>query len=959
MKKFLLLLCTLLASVGVGNLWATEYTVTYSPSTGSYTATNAAGTWASAWKSTATDPFVTLTTSANNIQVSSGNIYSGGSGCTYTLTASEGYLITGYTISGTAQTAAQTLTPARGGSATEFSTSGTTTLTVSGITTSKTSFTHSTPNNGIAISSFTISLMSIPSVTSTSGLSNNKCYNIINNRGWWAVGNGATDINSTAELNLATSLSDTKQQFAFIYYDDATDDSNDGYYLYSVSEGKFAYKNGSKLSLTPFANGGAAPSKVTFTASTNDTYKATAPVVVTVAGDMFGVSTGKSPDVFAYNYANDGGNASTIYETGSFDATAALAAIQDYFHPTHTITYIVKDSEDNTLFNSGAIDAPLGTYTLPSEYQRNYFYTYSAAETTITGESAANTDMVVIATPKSTAFQYTANTTSPIYYNLNIRSKYLAYNDDASGDVELLTSSTPFNPDAAWAFIGNPYDGFKVINQTNGTTNYLTYTSVVTGSNYNNNNISFVADGDFTNQLWYVEANTGGFCLRMKENTNIYFHHDSGKNYLRTCSVNEWGSVHNDAGSTLTFASDEDVLANLYQDLQYVFFGEGIGLHTWGGSGTADDARANINSAGLALDAHATASYKTLYDALLNIKENISLNIPTEGYYRLKNKATGKYLNATALSGYTNTNKYVFANGNNTSAATVIRLYDKNSDGKLYMYNQGYGFGWVDAGKVAGSAGLGYLTTNPDKYVNWLPGLASGQIGFAICYGNGTGSYASYLMTGIYTADTEDDTVIAGTNYATNAAQWVVEPATSFDYSISEAGYATLCVPFAVEIPDGVTAYTVVVNKSDNSLTLTALEDIIPADTAVVLEGAKGSYTFEITTGGTCEEGNDLVGTYFEINAPNESYILQEQASGVGFYQVNTAVATPKVPANRAFLDVPASGVKAYFFNKTDVIKDVFKGVAAGEIYDLSGAKVAKMQRGKAYIVNGTTVTVK
>ena len=92
--------------------WATEYTVTYSTSTGSYTATNGAGTWASKWVSTATDPQVTLSVGANNITVSTGYIYSGASGCTYTLTAQAGYLITGYTITGTAQSGAQTLTPA-------------------------------------------------------------------------------------------------------------------------------------------------------------------------------------------------------------------------------------------------------------------------------------------------------------------------------------------------------------------------------------------------------------------------------------------------------------------------------------------------------------------------------------------------------------------------------------------------------------------------------------------------------------------------------------------------------------------------------------------------------------------------------------------------------------------------------------------------------------------------------
>ena len=158
-QKLTLVLFALLCTISV---WATEYTVTYSKSTGSYTATNANGTWASKWVSTATDPQVTLSVGANNIAVSTGYIYSGASGCTYTLTAQAGYLITGYTITGTAQTGAQTLTPAAGGSAVSFATSGTTTLTVSGLSTASTSFQQSTPNSGIAISSFTITLTEDP-----------------------------------------------------------------------------------------------------------------------------------------------------------------------------------------------------------------------------------------------------------------------------------------------------------------------------------------------------------------------------------------------------------------------------------------------------------------------------------------------------------------------------------------------------------------------------------------------------------------------------------------------------------------------------------------------------------------------------------------------------------------------------------------------------------------------------
>ncbi len=796
-------------------------------------------------------------------------------------------------------------------------------------------------------------------------LNSAKCYNIRNNRGTWAVGSGATDVNSTYELGLAFMASDVKQQFAFIYYDETDDETDNGkYYLYSVGEGKFAYVNGTKLSLTENFTAEVAASPVTFGTSTASSAN-NEPIIVTVGGQMFGVSTGKTPDVFLYNVANDGGNSALITEAGSFNAAAATALVEFYF--THTLTYVVKDESANTLFTSDPINIYKGTYnTLPTEYHRDYFFTYATEGVTIDDESAANTNLEFVATPKDGVLQYTANTDSPVYYNLNIRSQYLAYNDEATGDVELLESSTPFNPDAAWAFIGDPYTGFKIINQTNGEDKYLTYTSVVTGGNGGNNNIQFVADASFTNQYWYVEANSGGICLRMKENMNIYFHHDNTYKFLRTCSKTEWGSVHNDEGSTIVFASDEDVLVALYNELNKVIFDSRIGYYTWNGSGTAEEARANISSAGTALASHATSYYKVLYDALLEIRDNISLNTPAAGFYRLKNVATGKYLKATAMSsGFNDTNRYVYANGNATEASTVIGILKKDNTENLYMYNQGKGFGWVDASKNSGS-GVVYMTSAPDKYIHWFPGTVSGQIAFAICLGNGIGSWASYLKTGIYTVDTTDEdlTLIGGTDETANAAQWVVEEATSVTVALHDGNdgynYATLCVPFNYTVSDATTtAYTL--EESGDWLIPTAVDEgEVTAGTPVLLKGTSASATLTIGTGyaATPVTGTALTGTYLATTIDGENdFVLGIKNGIVGFYHWDSN----NLAANRAYVDTPA-GVKGFIINWGDEtgIQEIgqLDNLQSDNWYDLSGRRVAKPSRG-LYIVNGKKVLVK
>lgn len=165
--------------------------------------------------------------------------------------------------------------------------------------------------------------------TSLGELSNDKCYNICNYQAWWAVGSSATVVNSTYTndngLNIAVSTTDTKQQFAFIKYIDK-------YYLYSVGEGKFAYKNGTKLSLADgFNNNVTSNGAVTFVTSTSSSYKSSAPVVVTVATKNFGVSKNYTPTVYGYDDASDNGNASAVCEAGSFTPTTALAQIESSF----------------------------------------------------------------------------------------------------------------------------------------------------------------------------------------------------------------------------------------------------------------------------------------------------------------------------------------------------------------------------------------------------------------------------------------------------------------------------------------------------------------------------------------------------------------------------------------------------------------------------------------------------
>jgi hypothetical protein len=105
-----------------------------------------------------------------------------------------------------------------------------------------------------------------------------------------------------------------------------------------------------------------------------------------------------------------------------------------------------------------------------------------------------------------------------------------------------------------------------------------------------------------------------------------------------------------------------------------------------------------------------------------------------------------------------------------------------------------------------------------------------------------------------------------------------------------------------------------------------------------------------------------LTGVYTNTDAPNGSYVLQNNDNRVAFYLVDTSKATPEVGANRCYLTVPAGARPAFFFDNDETTGiNALNALTTGKatIYDVNGRQVPSLQKGMNIVkANGKSYKV-
>ena len=171
--------------------------------------------------------------------------------------------------------------------------------------------------------------------------------------------------------------------------------------------------------------------------------------------------------------------------------------------------------------------------------------------------------------------------------------------------------------------------------------------------------------------------------------------------------------------------------------------------------------------------------------------------------------------------------------------------------------------------------------------------------------------------------------------------------------SITSAGYATYCSPYALDFSgvEGLTAY--IAQKNGKTIEFTPVNQV-PANTGVLLKGNEGSYNIPAIASAAAVE-NVLVGVTEETEIAANNFVLMNGDSGVGFYKTtkaftvgaNTAYLPASVAEGRTFIgfddDAQTTGIQAVNSEKITM---------NGGIYNLNGQRVEKATKG-LYIVNG------
>lgn len=656
-----------------------------------------------------------------------------------------------------------------------------------------------------------------------------------------------------------------------------------------------------------------------------------------------------------------------------------------------TYKYIFNGETKKTEVVSAAIgeEYPEGSTVLP------FGVTATKPAGTVLGDETEINIEVTVNLP----FEY-YNSYSEVtqWYYVNVRDDGPTYMYYDSSIEYIKATATEVPSDAkdaySWAFIGNPFDGFKIVNLLAGSTMVLSSPVAPTANQDASQIVRMVTEeGAAGNIVWdfvtptHENAAANGFYIQ-HPTAPAYALNRQGYNGANT--VCYWNG--RDTGSTFQVVarpSVQDEFEALIETAETelakisALVGEGYGYYTQ----SIADALSNAIEVARAVTVADESDVETLRAAINADRRG---NIPAAGALIAFQSAStqtycaNKYVKTVPVvtnysgAGYSADRDHTqlvfdtFEPATTPSAVFQVIAGDNEGEFKLKnMHTQEYVVSFVK--------GAQHMGTEANAVAITLKPISEGQIA-VFGANNGMPMHAQEAHNVIVTWNAETN----------NASVWKILDVEEFahELTVSEVGYATLQLGFDAIIPAGAECYKVVSSESD-WVNLEKVESVLPAGEAVIVKATQGTYNFKYTTGGTKSDDNKLVGTLYDKYITDvAAYVLSapdtdgDGVAEVGLYKakftsfVDTSGTGQTVGDANTFLNnankvyLPASalanadGIASYSFNfdwaGTTGIEGVeAEGAQNSEIYDITGRKVKAITAPGIYIVNGAKVVIK
>lgn len=341
----------------------------------------------------------------------------------------------------------------------------------------------------------------------------------------------------------------------------------------------------------------------------------------------------------------------------------------------------------------------------------------------------------------------------------------------------------------------------------------------------------------------------------------------------------------------------------------------------------------------------------TIYSHELTGLENGLYRVSMQAFQRTASNATTIPL---YLEGYNDVTAYMYAGNEKVQLKSVVDGIQTSSigNGKEHSFeNKGITY-YIPNDVTSGQAYCNNNLYNNELYVY----VSDGTLNIGIANQSWLGWNANW------------------TGYQNIKVEKIEKQEITITVPVSKAGWATMILPFATQIPNGMTVYTCN-NIKDNTLELVKVNEIT-ANVPYIIKSEQNDYSFTgiSTASQDIYTSNYLTGTYISTKAPAGSYVLQNQpeADGVAFYRVEESK-EPTINSYRAYLTVPAeAGINSLVLQLPDDnvtgIETAMEADNEVDVYSISGVLIrSKVKKSEAlngldkgiYIVNGIKQAVK